>query len=175
MAKRKRSRSSRQLRSYRRSTAPLTFTVGRSAAAIPDLRRYLDSCRRRYEQGDREALLEALDAWLECCKGPPAWIADGFYAGWTKWRRYEVRSLGAAFGVRQLTEKRRKKLHAEEALRSYIMLRIEQLRRRNIAIGIDLFDQVGAEINKSGTFVSRVHYAEASAGWRKIARIVRFI
>jgi len=177
MAKRRRPPPRRQPLSSQQpaSTKPrtLTFALGRSAAAMPGLNRYLDSCRRQYEQGDPEALLKALDAWLECCKGPPTWIADGFYEGWTKWRRHEVRSLGAAFGVRPLTEKRRKKLHAEEALRSYIVARMEQLQRQKVSVDIS-FDRVGAEIGKSGGFVCRVYYEQASKGWRKIFQKVRF-
>jgi hypothetical protein len=84
-----------------------------------------------------------------------------------------VRSLGEAFRVRSITEKRRKKLHAEHALRSYIVGRIEQLHRRKIAIGRNLFDRVGAETGTNSSFVSRVYYAEASVGWRKLVQHLR--
>ncbi|HKA41241.1 MAG TPA: hypothetical protein VKF40_04540 [Burkholderiales bacterium] len=140
---------------------------------MPHLHRFLGARQREYKQGDGEALLLALAVWLECCKGPPTWIADGFWAAWRKWDAYEVTTLDAAFDVQPRTEKQRKKLHEWNALRSRILAQIEQARRRGIPVDIRLFERIGADIGRSGAFVSRVYYDEASAPWRELLRRIR--
>ena len=112
--------------------------------------------------------------WLWCCQGPPTWIADAFCAAWTKWVEYQVVSLDAAFGMRRRTEKRRKKLREWEVLRSPILVKVELLRRQGMPVDIRLFEHVGDDIGRSGSFVSRVYYEQASRSWRKILRKIQF-
>ena len=168
MGERKRSRSSRQP-----SSVASQLVLGRSAPAMPYLRCLLDLYRRRYQQGDREALLHALDAWLSCCQGPPTWIADGFSAGWTKWVQYEAPTLDAAFGVKWTPGRHLEKQREREKLRIPILLRAEHLRQQGMPVDIRLFELVGAEIGQSGSFVSTVYYEKASERWRKILRKIR--
>jgi hypothetical protein len=137
---------------------------------MPYLNHYLEGCRRRYERGDHAALLSALDAWLSWCQGPPKWIVDGFYVAWSKWLRHEALTLDAAFGLRRSHPEQHRKRHEREMLRPFIVLQVETFRRQGLPLDVRLFELVGAEINKSAGFVSKVYYDEASAGWRAIAQ-----
>jgi len=187
MAKRKRSRSSRQSpsaepptlellvkrsRSSRQSSSAElpTLMLSRSAEAGPANRALLDSCRRQYEQGDHKALLEALFVWLSTYQGPPAWIADAFCEKLLGWLEYRAPTLDAAFGVKRPRGKHLKALRERQDLRGPILIRIEDLRRQNMKVDVRLFELVGAEIGRSASFVSTVYYEDASVLWRKLFR-----
>ena len=189
MAKRKRSRSSRQSPSAESSVLELlvkrsrssrqsssaelpTLVLGRSAEAMPFLRGLLDSCRCQHEKGNHRALLEALFAWMSSCKGPPAWIADAFCEKLLDWFEHRAPTLDAAFGVRRAAPrgKHLQTLRERQAWRGPILTRIEDLQRRNIPVDIRLFELVGEEIGKSGSFVADVYYEDASVLWRKVFR-----
>jgi hypothetical protein len=185
MAKRKRSRSSRQppsaepptlellvkrSRSSRQSSSTElpTLMFSRSEAAEPANRALLDLCRRQYEQGDHRKLLEALFVWLSTYRGPPAWIADAFCEKLLGWFEYRAPTLDAAFGVKRPHGKHLHALRERQALRGEILLRIENLRRQNVNVDVRLFELVGAEIGRSASFVSTVYYEDASVLWRKL-------
>jgi len=187
MAKRKRSRSSRQSPSAESSVLELlvkrsrssrqsssaelpTLMLSRSAEAGPANRALLDSCRRQYEQGDHKALLEALFVWLSTYQGPPAWIADAVCEKLLGWLEYGAPTLDAAFGVKRPRGKHLKALRERQDLRGPILIRIEDLRRQNMKVDVRLFELVGAEIGRSASFVSTVYYEDASVLWRKLFR-----
>jgi len=187
MAKRKRSRSSRQppsaepptlellvkrSRSSRQSSSTElpTLMFSRSEAAEPANRALLDLCRRQYEQGDHRKLLEALFLWLSTYQGPPAWIADAFCAKLLDWFEYRAPTLDAAFGVKRPHGKHLYALRERQALRGEILMRIEKLRQQGMRVDVRLFELVGAEIGKSGSFVSDVYYEAASVLWREVFR-----
>ena len=167
----KRSRSSRQL-----SSAELpTLMLGRSAEAMPALCGLLDLYRRRFEKGDYAALLDALFAWLSSCQGPPAWIADAFCEKLLDWFEHRAPTLDAAFGVKRPRGKHLKALRERQDLRGPILTRIEDLRRRGMRVDIRLFDLVGEEIGKSGSFVADVYYEDASVLWQKVFRKLKIL
>ena len=187
MAKRKRSRSSRQSPSAESSVLELlvkrsrssrqsssaelpTLMLSRSAEAGPANRALLDLCRRQYEQGDHKALLEALFVWLSTYQGPPAWIADAVCEKLLGWLEYRAPTLDAAFGVKRPRGKHLKALRERQDLRGPILIRIEDLRRQNMKVDVRLFELVGAEIGRSASFVSTVYYEDASVLWRKLFR-----
>ena len=187
MAKRKRSRSSRQSPSAESSVLELlvkrsrssrqsssaelpTLMLSRSAEAGPANRALLDLCRRQYEQGDHKALLEALFVWLSTYQGPPAWIADAFCEKLLGWLECRAPTLDAAFGVKRPRGKHLKALRERQDLRGPILIRIEDLRRQNMKVDVRLFELVGAEIGRSASFVSTVYYEDASVLWRKLFR-----
>ena len=187
MAKRKRSRSSRQSPSAESSVLELlvkrsrssrqsssaelpSLMLSRSAEAGPANRALLDLCRRQYEQGDHKALLEALFVWLSTYQGPPAWIADAVCEKLLGWLEYGAPTLDAAFGVKRPRGKHLKALRERQDLRGPILIRIEDLRRQNMKVDVRLFELVGAEIGRSASFVSTVYYEDASVLWRKLFR-----
>jgi hypothetical protein len=144
--------------------------LSRSAEAGPANRALLDLCRRQYEQGDHKKLLEALFVWLSAYQGPPAWIADAFCEKLLGWFEYRAPTLDAAFGVKRPRGKHLHALRERQDLRGEILMRIEDLRRQKVPVDVRLFELVGAEIGKSGSFVSDVYYEDASVLWRKIFR-----
>lgn len=171
VAKRKRARSSRQP-SWRLPPPAERprFELGRTRAAMPLIARQLEIYRHRYDRGDHAALLRALDLWLSCYQGPPAWIADAFFKAWLKWLRYEAPTLDAAFGVQRPVGKQFNKQREREDLRPFIVLEVEARRQQGMPLDVRLFELVGAEINKSAGYVSKMYYDKASSGWRLIAQ-----
>lgn len=161
----KRSRSSKQ-----QQPTALTLIPGRSAEseARQAVSQFLEGCRRQYEQGNHKALLDALFAWLSSYKGPPDWIADAFCEKLLDWFEYRAPALDAAFGVRRPPRKHLKTLRERNALRGEILMRIERRRAQGEWIDIKLFELVGAEVGKSGSFVSDVYYEDASKFWRDV-------
>lgn len=178
MAKRKRSRSSQQPPSSRQPPSSLPpppsskppILVLPSPEAMPRLCLQLEFYRRRHEQGDRVAMLSALDLWLSWCCGPPKWIVTAFHTAWSRWLWYEAPTLDAAFGVHRPVSKQLKKRRERETLRSYIVFHVEALRQQGMPLDVRLFNIVGVEINRSAGFVSKVYYDKASAGLRLIAQ-----
>jgi hypothetical protein len=136
---------------------------------MPLVHRLLKNYQRRYERGDRTALLQALDLCLECFRGSPSWIADAVMDAIRRWLAYEVATLDEAFGVTR-SGKHINSLREREALRPAIMLRVAQLQQQGEPIGSDTFAKVGNEIGKSEPYVRAVYYDRASAGWRKVLR-----
>ena len=130
----------------------------------------LDSDRRQYEQGDHKKLLEALFVWLSTYQGPPAWIADAFCEKLLGWFEYRAPTLDAAFGVRRPRGKHLRTLRERQALRGEILMRIENLQRRGMGLDVRLFELVGQDIGKSGSFVADVYYEDASVLWQKVFR-----
>lgn len=145
------------------------FVFGHDRAAWPVVCLYLEQLRRKYEHGDREALLEALDV---CCRGrwyPPVWVASGFVNAYEAWRSYKVPTLAAAFGVvRHYDSKQLERLREHEEVRAFVVAQTERLRRRGKSVGKSLFGQVGEKIGRGATFVSEVLYEPASAALRKL-------
>jgi len=145
------------------------FIYGHDRAAKLIICLRLEKLRRRYEHGDPEALLEALDI---CCRGywcPPPWVMSGYVNSYEAWRSYKMPTLDAAFGVvRHYDSKQLKSLREQEEARVFIVAQTERLRRRGESVSKDLFRQVGEKIGRGATFVSDVLYAPASAVLRKL-------
>jgi len=139
----------------------------RQPEALPLVHRQLQAYYRRYQRGDRAALLHALDLFLECFSAPK-WIADGYFDAMSDWRAYHVATLDEAFGV-QRTGEHIDQRREREVLRPEIMLRLAELQQQETApIDPGTFARVADEIGKSTSYVSGVYYERASAGWRKL-------
>jgi hypothetical protein len=170
---RSRQGSSRQVVKRKRERPPPqarpVVIFGRSREAVPLVRREIEALHQRYQRGDGEALLLALDLWLECYRGPPQWIANGFFDGMSRWLSYEAPTLDAALGVhRKRAGKHVEQLREREALRPRIVLRIAQLAQQGQPIDGNLFSTVAVEVGRSTAYVSKLYYEKASAGWRKL-------
>jgi len=164
VAKRKRRRSPPQAR--------VPFVFGRTPEAMPLVHRLLKSYQRRYERGDRTALLQALDLCLDCFHGSPNWVADATMDAIRRWLAYEAATLDEAFGVKR-SGKHINSLREREALRPAIMMRVIQLHQQGEAIGSDTFAKVGKEIGRSEPYVRAIYYEAASAAWQKVLRKMR--
>jgi hypothetical protein len=138
---------------------------------MPYLRYYLEDCRKRYVRGDRAALLEALDFWLACCIGPPAWIAHEFHAAWAEWLRGS--ELSDAFGVKQPRGQHHESQRERMRLVPRIMFQVEVLRQQGMPLDVRLFSIAGADIGKSASYVRDQYYDEANAGLRRMLERMR--
>jgi len=142
----------------------------RQPEALPLVLRQLQDYHRRYQGGDRAALLLALDLFLECFNAPK-WIANGFFDAMSDWLAYRAATLDEAFGV-QRTGEHIDQHREREALRPLIMLRLAELQQQeNAPIDSGTFARVANEIGKSTSYVSGVYYERASSGWRKLAKL----
>jgi len=141
---------------------------GNAPEALPLIAQQLESYRRRYERGDGEALLLALDVCAGCRLAPPKWAADAFFDAMSNWLAYRAATLDEAFRVRR-SGKHIEQRREREALRPAIMLRVAQLhQQQDKPIDPKTFADVADEIGKSTSYVSKVYYEPASAGWRKL-------
>jgi hypothetical protein len=132
------------------------------------VRKHLAVLERRFQQGDRSAVLEALDLWLETFQGPPQWIADGFFDLLSQWKLREVPTLDAAFGVR-LPTAHLSAQHRRETLRAKIMYEIARLSQQGMTRDIRLFELVGESVGMSSGYVLKVCRDKGSAVWKKMS------
>jgi hypothetical protein len=140
---------------------------------MPYLCYYLESCRQRYERGERAALLEALDFWLASCIGPPEWIAKGFAGAWAEWLCGS--DLNAAFGVRQPERKHSAAQRKRTILGPRITIQIEALKQqKNVKRDLRaIFERVGKDIGEAPSYVREVHYDKAFASLRRMLERMR--
>src|SRR5262249_12611345 len=129
--------------------------------------------RRRHRRGDGTAVLLAIELCAVSHVAPPNWAAEAFFHALSDWLAYRAATLDAAFGVDRSGE-HIEQSREREALRTAIMLRIAQLHQQgNKPIDAGMFALIGNEVGKSASYVSKVYYDRASAGWRKILRKLR--
>ena len=166
MAKRKSAQSSLQL------CLPLwpagEWVWSRTPAGAQIAHKRLALLKRRYEQGDRKVLLEALDLWLDTFQGPPRWIADGFFYALSRRILREVPTLDAAFGVRSSTAHLPAQ-HRRETLRAKIIYEVARLSQQGMARDIRLFELVGERVGMSSGYVLKVYGDKSSAVWKKMS------
>ena len=143
-----------------------------SPETLPALWRDLESCQRRYEQGDHAALLEALWAWLTWCQGPPDWIVRGYHAAMMKFAKGEAPTLDAAFGVHRPPGEHEPDRRERQMLRQLIMFGVEELRQQKVPLKV-AFDRIGADIRHGGGYVKDVYYESASSDMREYLQAFR--
>jgi hypothetical protein len=124
--------------------------------------------QKRFENGEDAALLHALDVWLDCFKGPPAWIANGFFDAISKF--HVGATLDEAFGVKRVSGKHVDQWRRREALRVPVMFEIAYLVQRGAPIDARTFARVGELVGRSPSDIARIYYEPASAAWRKLLR-----
>jgi len=166
MAKRKSSQSSLQL------CLPLwpegEWVWGRSPAGVQMAHKRLAVLKRQFECGNRKALLEALDLWLDTFQGPPRWIADGFFYALSRWILREVPTLDAAFGVHSPTAYLAAQ-HRRETLRAKIIYEVSRLSQQGMPRDIRLFELVAERVGWSSGYVLKVYGDRGSAVWKQMA------
>jgi len=146
---------------------------GNTPEALPLIIRDLEIYRRRHRRGDGTAVLLAIELCAVSHVAPPNWAAEAFFHALSDWLAYRAATLDAAFGVDRSGE-HIEQSREREALRPAIMLRIAQLHQQgNKPIDAGMFALIGNEVGKSASYVSKVYYDRASAGWRKILRKLR--
>jgi hypothetical protein len=150
------------------SQAPGVIVPGRSPKTKPLSDRALEAYRRRYQRGDSAALLRALDLWLDCFRGPPAWIADEFFDAISRW--LAGATLDEAFRVQRVPGEHVDRRRQREDLRPRIILEVTRLAQQNAPMDDRTFGRVGDEIGQSAGYVRTVYYESESVGWKNLLR-----
>jgi hypothetical protein len=119
-------------------------------------------CRERYESGDKVALFDAMEIWVEFF---PPWGRNAFRDAWRAYREGQVKTLEQAFGIKWSQAARKR-----EYLRERVLFRVYELHREGRPIDRGLFSKVGAEIGCSGSTVDRIFSESASDELREVLR-----
>jgi hypothetical protein len=166
VSNRKRSRSRPQSPAFVQHSLVWGWTL----EAEPYIRRSLNALYFAFRRGKHEALLDALDLCARCDYKLPRWVRGGLIAAKVKWDSYEVRTLGEAFGVppragEHLDDQRRR-----NALRWYVVTRVEQLKQQGTPVDVRLFSIIDTEIDQGAGYASKLYYDEESRALREIVR-----
>lgn len=131
--------------------------------------RLIEDCRRRFEAGDKTALLDAIDLCARSGTVMPVWLAEAYGAGYTAWATYKVRSLDQAFGVER-KGKRITDLQRREALKAIVVIEVDKLRQENTPTGEGLFEKVSKKLKIPTGQVRAIYY---DSSWRKFNEAIR--
>jgi hypothetical protein len=161
-------------RSRARSQSPAfvqyQLVWGWSPKADPAIRNCLEALRVKFERGEHEALLIAIDVCMRCDCKPPYWVRGGWLAAIAKWDSHAVRTLGEAFGVPSRVSEHLDDQQKRNALRWRVVARVEQLRQQRMPVDVRLFSVIDTEIGQGAGYASKLYYDEESRGLRKIIR-----
>jgi hypothetical protein len=131
-------------------------------------KRYVEECHKRFNAGEGEALLDAIDGCARSGMALPPWAAEAFCAHYVSRAQYGAATLDEAFGVK------RKGKHLESARRhKWLQKRVAfcalQLRaEEGLTIDTELFERIDTVL---GIGTSRkIYYEPATVAWRKLLR-----
>ena len=132
----------------------------------------IDDCRRRFEAGDKTALLDAVDLCARSGLVMPVWLTEAYCAAYTEWATYGVRSLDEAFGVDHIRKNRKlPDLQERKSLKAAVVVEVNRL-RQEMPIDEHLFDRVGAELNIPMGQARDIYYDETNH-WRQFNEAIR--
>lgn len=117
----------------------------------------LEVLRQRYESGQAEALLDAINICLSKPTVAPGWVQTAFGRGYVRYIGNQVKDLGEAFGIRRpryfdLTAARRSDQRYD------VYLRVRALHKAGTPISKELFGAVGKEFNMGSTKAEELYY-----------------
>jgi hypothetical protein len=175
-SKRQPPKSSKQQPPKQQSAKPPAaprIIFGPTPEGVPLVHRLLEDYRRRYECGDGEAFLYACDVFFTTFQSPK-WMRDACFRIVSDWLSHRAATLDDAFGVKR-SSKHIAQHREREALRPIIVLELIRLQQaENLSVDA-AFLRVGAQINKSSSYVRAVYYERASAGYRGLAALFRHV
>lgn len=122
---------------------------------------FLARCKKRFDDGDKVELLEAVDFCLQHKMAAPEWVVREFASAMQKWNALKVTRLGAAFGVRRRVHlaAKRKRRNLVLAVYHAILERKYRERKEERTISHYLFDALAEEFKISRNYVKN-YYAE---------------
>ena len=130
----------------------------------------IDDRRRRFEAGDKAALLDAVDLCARAGLPMPGWLAEAYCAAYAHWAAYRARSLDEAFGVdrkgRKLAD-----LQQRESLKAVVAVEVNRL-RKVMPTDEHLFEEAGAELNMPVGQVRGIYYDKTNH-WPQFAEGIR--
>lgn len=122
----------------------------------------IDRQRGQFESGNRFALFVAIDLCLEFHVLPPDWAVAAFGQGVWRYKHRRVSTLDEAFEL-----KRQRTGRYTDVLSLEISLMVSEYRERGASVTDALFEEIGKELNLSGSTVKSYYYRakkEASTG-----------
>jgi hypothetical protein len=145
----------------------LVFDIVRSKQkARRSTRFYVEKkLRPQIGTGDGVALLLAIDYCARSGMAMPEWLAQAFTERYDNWRKFRVKTLDAAFGVRRGRRIRIERQRAREELKPYVVYWVRLLQQKGAAIDDALFERVGKRLKISGPSVKRIYY-DPDNPWR---------
>jgi hypothetical protein len=130
--------------------------------------RHVEECHKRFDAGEGEALLDAIDYCARSGMALPLWAAEAFCERYVSWAQFKARTLDEAFGVK------RKGKHLETArrhqrLQLHVALCALQLRaEEGLTTDTELFERINTVL---GIGTSReIYYEAGTTAWRKLLR-----
>ena len=118
---------------------------------------YLEIARQKYAEGHKAVLLMAIHQCFLMRKPVPDWLRLSFIEAYQQATAFNIRSWDEVFAppVKKGTQLEKRKKYAD--LRYPIAIRVAS-RGASQAIDKGLFDEIGRELNISGTTASDIYY-----------------
>jgi hypothetical protein len=126
----------------------------------------LEILKQKFEGGDKSALLYAVYHCLLMKRPLPEWLRLAFLHAYEAHARFEIRTWDEVFGppVPKSTQLEKEKL------RRLIINRVWELRAKR-PIDRGLFEQIGEQLDMSGSTIDSIYYDERSRSLREIYEI----
>jgi hypothetical protein len=116
----------------------------------------MEIARQKYEEGNKAVLLMAIHLCFLMKKPVPDWLRLSFIEAYQQATAFNIRSWDEVFAppVKKRTQLEKRKKYVD--LRYPIAIRV--ISRGAKAIDKSLFDEIGRELNISGTTASDIYY-----------------
>jgi hypothetical protein len=116
---------------------------------------------KRFENGDKTAILMGIEQCLLMERSPPEWLRLAFLQAYRRCATYyETRSWDEAFGLPHPKGTHLKKERRDLFLRSRIVARFRELKAERRPTDKGLFERIGKELEINGTTASDIYYDE---------------
>jgi hypothetical protein len=120
---------------------------------------FLEKQRKRYEAGDKSALIYCMEHCLRNHTAIPEWVETAFLRGCQDVRNLKVKSWDDVFGRRLKKGARLATERRNSDLVGHIYSRVGELRDAGESINKNLFDRLGKELGISGSTARDLYYA----------------
>ena len=125
----------------------------------------IEECRKRFEAGEANALLDALDYCARSGSAMPLWLAEAFCTRYDKWLRYDAKTLDQAFGVERKGE-RIPDRRVRGSLKAPVAWEVIRLHKQEkLPIDEALFERVGKRLKIPMGTARDIYYTDNS--WRR--------
>jgi hypothetical protein len=132
---------------------------------------FVDGAERKYRNGNKEALIDAIAACLILRKEVPLWARNALVAAWQE--RDTLRSWDEVFGRPSPNGKSIGALKRRQKLAPKVIARVKELRAQGHPIEQELFDRVGREMKPhiGGDTAKAYYYDKQNRMAAKILKI----
>jgi hypothetical protein len=127
--------------------------------------RILSMHRRQFENGNNEALLEAMAFCGRRRIVQPDWIVDAFAERWKKWTEFQVRTADEAFGLSRPKGQKLSWLRLQHKLKYEVLLDIADAQAHRRPVNHDLYEEIGERYGVSATTVDKLYREARKTAW----------